>query len=43
MLLLSKKNRREQMISFESDYIAGTHPQILKRLAETNTPYKDNE
>ena len=36
MLLLSKKNRREQMISFESDYIAGTHPQILKRLAETN-------
>lgn len=24
------------MISFESDYIAGTHPQILKRLAETN-------
>ena len=24
------------MISFESDYIAGAHPQILKRLAETN-------
>lgn len=24
------------MISFESDYIAGAHPSILKRLAETN-------
>lgn len=24
------------MISFESDYIAGAHPQIMKRLAETN-------
>ena len=24
------------MISFESDYIAGAHPFILKRLAETN-------
>ena len=24
------------MISFESDYIAGAHPEILKRLAETN-------
>lgn len=24
------------MISFESDYIAGAHPQVLKRLAETN-------
>ncbi len=24
------------MISFESDYIAGAHPQILKRLLETN-------
>lgn len=24
------------MISFESDYIAGAHPQILRRLAETN-------
>ncbi|MBR5983358.1 MAG: low specificity L-threonine aldolase [Bacteroidales bacterium] len=24
------------MISFESDYIAGAHPKILKRLAETN-------
>lgn len=24
------------MISFESDYIAGAHPMILKRLAETN-------
>jgi len=24
------------MISFESDYIAGAHPQILKRLSETN-------
>lgn len=27
------------MISFESDYIAGAHPQILKRLAETNLEY----
>lgn len=25
------------MVSFECDYIAGAHPQILKRLAETNT------
>ena len=24
------------MLSFENDYIAGTHPEILKRLAETN-------
>ena len=24
------------MVSFESDYIAGAHPQILQRLAETN-------
>lgn len=24
------------MISFESDYIAGAHPQILQRLMETN-------
>lgn len=24
------------MISFESDYVAGAHPQILRRLAETN-------
>lgn len=24
------------MISFESDYIAGAHPQVLRRLAETN-------
>lgn len=24
------------MVSFESDYIAGAHPQIMKRLAETN-------
>ncbi len=24
------------MISFESDYIAGAHPQILKRISETN-------
>lgn len=24
------------MISFENDYIAGAHPQILKRLMETN-------
>lgn len=25
------------MISFESDYIAGAHPKVLERLAETNT------
>ena len=24
------------MISFESDYICGAHPEILKRFAETN-------
>ena len=24
------------MVSFESDYIAGAHPEILKRLSETN-------
>ena len=24
------------MVSFESDYIAGAHPQIMKCLAETN-------
>ena len=24
------------MISFESDYIAGAHPQVLERLVETN-------
>ena len=24
------------MISFESDYIAGAHPEVLKRLTETN-------
>ena len=24
------------MISFASDYIAGAHPQVLKRLVETN-------
>ena len=24
------------MVSFESDYIAGAHPEILKRLMETN-------
>ncbi len=24
------------MVSFESDYIAGAHPEVLKRLAETN-------
>ena len=24
------------MVSFECDYIAGAHPEILKRLAETN-------
>ena len=27
---------RSFMVSFESDYIAGAHPQILKRLMETN-------
>ena len=25
------------MISFESDYIAGAHPEVLRKLAETNT------
>ena len=24
------------MVSFESDYIAGAHPEVLRRLAETN-------
>ena len=24
------------MISFESDYIAGAHPEVLRKLAETN-------
>ena len=24
------------MISFESDYIAGAHPEVLKKLTETN-------
>ena len=24
------------MVSFESDYIAGAHPAVLRRLAETN-------
>ena len=24
------------MISFESDYIAGAHPEVIRRLAETN-------
>ena len=24
------------MVSFESDYIAGAHPEVLKRLGETN-------
>lgn len=28
--------RREKMISFESDYIAGAHPDVLKKLVETN-------
>ncbi len=27
------------MVSFESDYIAGAHPEIIKRLAETNLEY----
>ena len=27
---------RNTMISFESDYICGAHPEILKRFAETN-------
>ena len=32
------KSQKEalSMISFESDYIAGAHPELLKRLAETN-------
>ena len=30
------------MISFESDYIAGAHPEVLKRLTETNlNPCRD--
>ena len=24
------------MVSFESDYIAGAHPEVIRRLAETN-------
>ena len=24
------------MVSFESDYIAGAHPEIIKKLGETN-------
>ena len=24
------------MISFESDYIGGAHPEVMKRLVETN-------
>ena len=28
--------RGEKMVSFECDYIAGAHPEILKKLAETN-------
>ena len=24
------------MVSFESDYIAGAHPEVLRKLAETN-------
>ena len=35
-----KENKRKMgeknMVSFECDYIAGAHPEILKRLAETN-------
>jgi threonine aldolase len=27
------------MVSFESDYIAGAHPEIIKRLTETNLEY----
>ena len=27
------------MISFESDYIAGAHPEVLKRLTETNLEF----
>ena len=26
----------KKMVSFESDYIAGAHPEVLKRLTETN-------
>ena len=25
------------MVSFESDYIAGAHPEVLRKLAETNS------
>ena len=28
--------RGEKMVSFECDYIAGAHPEILKKLSETN-------
>ena len=37
----------QSMISFESDYIAGAHPEILRRLTETNleclTGYGEDE
>ena len=32
----SRKERKAMPVSFESDYIAGAHPEILRRLAETN-------
>ncbi len=37
-LAAPKENETEtgNMVSFESDYIAGAHPEVLKKLAETN-------
>ena len=32
----NKKENENEMVSFECDYIAGAHPEILKKLAETN-------
>ncbi len=31
-----ESQRRRKMISFASDYIAGAHPEVLKRLVDTN-------
>ena len=33
---MNRAVRSSKMISFESDYIAGAHPEVLKRLVETN-------
>ena len=35
---MCNKQRLEvkSMVSFESDYIAGAHPEIIKKLGETN-------